>query len=262
MQTITFLNEKGGVGKTTMAVLLASYLAHEGHMTLLIDADSQGHATLSVRAKRRDGLYALIKNGEGVQDVAVPVDPNYYEGDTGTPTLGLIPSSSRTAELAEGINANTLNLKLQEVDNVFDFVIIDTSPSISNLHLSFYLASDYIIYPTECTYMPMQGLFKSLKHLEKARGFFAERNLPVADILGIVPTKFSGRESVQHQNHGYLMGKYEELVLPPIRRLTDFEKSSQMRTPVFLYEPSGNAAKDAIQFVEEVMQRLGVTTNA
>lgn len=262
MHVITFLNEKGGVGKTTLAVLLASYLGTQGYRTLLIDADSQGHATLSVRQKRQDALYALLQQNASVDSVCVPVHPEFYQGDPNDPALWLLPSSGRTAELTKGLNPILLRDKLTSIQSVFDFVIIDTSPSISDLHLSFYVAADYIVYPTECTYMPMQGLFKSLGHLQQAKEHYAQQNVRIADVLGIVPTKFSARESVQNQNYGYLMGKYDKLVMRPVRRLTDFEKASQMRMPIYLYNASGNAARDALQFVNDVLDRLGEKVNA
>lgn len=263
MKTITLLNEKGGVGKTTLSTFLATEFARRGFTTLLVDADSQGHATLAVRAKRANHLHALLTTNTALDKLIVPVHPDYYAGNPEQPTLWLLPGSSRTAELSTGLDARLLAHRLQQVVGIFDLMIIDTSPSISDLHASFYVASDYIIYPTECTYMPMQGLIKSLKHLDTARQQLARQNIPCADILGIIPSKFNGRESVQHQNLGYLRGKYgDDLVFSPVRRLTAWEQASQLRMPVTLHDSRSQAAKDALRLADEVLAKLEVNINA
>lgn len=262
MKVITFLNEKGGVGKTTMSGTLATLLAQRNYRVLTIDADSQGHLTLFLRHKRKDGFYHLLKNNAAFDQTVIPVPPDYYAGNPESPLLWLIPGSSGTAQLDGTLDARLLKHRLAQIEKAFDFVIIDTSPKISDLHISFYLASDYIVYPTECTYMPMQGLFRSLEHLETARAHFAAQNYPVAEVLGILPTKFNGREAVQHENHGYLRGKYEGKLFTPIKRLADWEKASQLRCPINMLGFKSSAADQAAQFVEETLARLEMTSYA
>lgn len=269
MKIITFLNEKGGCGKTTTSVTLATLLAQSGSRVLLVDADSQGHATLSVRVKRRDGLYHLLKNNAPFDQVITAVPLDYYGGDANNPTLWLIPSSEHTAQLAKGLDARLLKSRLVQVTNLFDFAIIDTSPSISDLHLSFYVASDYLIYPTECTFMPMAGLFKSLQHRQDFVNWNEnerQNNRPyveTAPVLGILPTRFNGRKSVQHQNYGLLRGKYGEgAVFSPMRFLTEWEKASARQLPVNLLGYKNDAAFEAQRFVDEVLQKMEAQQNA
>lgn len=259
MKTITFLNEKGGCAKTTMSVALATLLAQQGRKVLLVDADSQGHATLSVKVKRRDGLYHLLMNNAPFDQVLTAVHPAYYGGTDDTPLLWLIPSSENTAQLAKGLDARLLKARLDQVAGLFDYAIIDTSPSISDLHLSFYIASDYLIYPTECTFMPMQGLFKSLSHLDTFRAWAEQQTPPVqvGQVLGILPTRFNGKKSVQHQNYGLLQGKYgTEFIFSPIRFLTEWEKASARQVPVTMLGYSNDAAKEAKVFTGEVLDRI------
>ena len=257
MIVISLLNEKGGVGKTTLATTAAARLASLGYNTLLIDADSQGHATLSLRQKRRDGLYALLMNNASFNAVLQGIPPDYYNGEEETVLLWLLPSSSGTAQLVKDLDPRLLKQRLGEVASIFDLVIIDTSPTISDLHLSFYLASDYIVYPTECTFMSLQGLLRSVQHLERARELYGPKGYPVAEMMGIVPSKFSGRESVHSENYGWLKGKYgNEMVFTPIRRRTDWEKASQMRMPIFVLEPSSKASNEAQRFVDELLSRV------
>lgn len=265
MKVLTFLNEKGGCGKTTSSVSAATLLAQSGYRVLLVDADSQGHATLSVRCKRRDGLYILLKNNAPFDQAVTAVPLDYYGGNKDNPTLWLIPSAENTAQLAKGLDARLLKSRLAQVSNLFDFAIIDTSPSISDLHLSFYLASDYLIYPTECTFMPMQGLFKSLAHRDSVEVWAAGQNPPVktGQILGILPTRFNGRKSVQHQNYGLLLGKYgEDKIFSPMRFLTEWEKASAKQLPVNMLGYKNDAAAEAARFVEELLQRMESQSHA
>lgn len=156
MKVITFLNEKGGVGKTTMSGTLATLLAQSKYRVLAIDGDSQGHLTLFLRQSRQDNVYHLLHNNAPFDQVILPIALDYYTGEIENPLLWLIPGASSTARLDSKLDARLLKHRLSQIEKIFDFVVIDTSPKISGLHLSFYLASDYIIYPTECTYMPMQ----------------------------------------------------------------------------------------------------------
>lgn len=261
MITIAFLQEKGGVGKTTMSATTATILAQRGQRVLLVDADAQGHSTLFVRHGRRDGIYALLNANATWDKVLLPVSHEFYGGVQDSPIFWLLPSSDGTSKLANGLDPRLLKARLGQVAQGFDFCIIDTSPAISDLHLSFYVAADYIIYPTECTYMPLQGLFKSIAHLEQAQAKVGS-NIQLAQMMGILPTKFNGREAVQHQNRGFLMGKYEGKVFSPIRRLADWEKASQLSTMINMLGFKTRAADEAEAFVDEIFERLGAEADA
>lgn len=82
----------------------------------------------------------------------------------------------------------------------------------------------------------------------------------MAEILGILPTRFNGRKSVHYQNLGFLDGHYGESyhTFEPIRQLTDWEKAEAKIEPVFMYNPRGEAAAEALSFVDDVLQQMGV----
>lgn len=268
MKTITLINEKGGQAKTTTAITLAALLAQRGYRVLGIDADSQGHFTLSVRVKRRDGLYHLLKNNAPFDQVWSAVPPAYYGGDADKPPFWIIPSAEATSQLAKGLDARILKSRLNQVSKLFDFAIIDTAPSINDLHLSFYVASDYLIYPTECTFLPMAGLFASLKHRqdfinwndnERAAGRPA---VDIAAVLGILPTRFDGSKSIQHQNYGLLKGKYgEDMVFSPVRFLTAWEKASAKQVPINMLGYKSEAATEAKRMVDEILEKMEIQRN-
>jgi chromosome partitioning protein len=263
MKVITFLQEKGGVGKTTSSTIVAADLSRRGYKVLLIDGDSQGHATLALNLKRSDGMYAFMVDGEAPNNILKAVNPELYglgEKDynlwviTGGGKTRLIPDMMQQKD--SGVAVTTLKKRLEQLATAFDFVVIDTSPSISNLHIAYYVASDWIIAPTECTYLPMEGLFTSIDHLKSMHEQLSPKGIKVASLLGILPTKFYGREIVQYENLGYLKGRYEGLVLPYMRRLSDWEKAAQVGEILFTFAPNGDAMKDAKRVVDDILKRL------
>lgn len=255
MKVITFLNEKGGVGKTTLATAFASILASE-YRVLVIDTDSQGHSTLRLRTKREDGFYCLLGENWSWRDVLRAVPPAFYGGDVDDPRLWLIPGNSGTRKLGNGLNTLLLKRRLAEIEAAFDFVIIDTSPAINDIHTALYAASDYLVFPTECTFLSIQGIINSLDHLEAARRKFTEKGVPCAQPLGVIPNRFNGKKSLHYQNLGWLQGRYgEQLTLfSSIRFLTAWEQAEQMGQPVHLYKRGRTGAKsEALNMADEIL---------
>lgn len=255
MKTISLVCEKGGVAKTTLSTTLAAGLAEAGHRVMLVDADSQGHSTLAMRHERADGLANLLLNNAPFKDVVQRVDPDIHGGNG---FILLLPGSKANAALYEKLtNSLLLRQRLNELQSYLDYVIIDTAPSISKLLTAVYFASDHVVFPTQCEYYSIEGLVRSLDHLERAQSIGIERGVPVGSVAGIAPTMFNGRESVQYQNLGYLQGTYgRDTVLTPVRQRTAWKQANQMKSPVFLYEPRSEAAKEARRFVEEVGARV------
>jgi chromosome partitioning protein len=257
MRIVTFAAEKGGVGKTTLSTNLACGLALRGHRVVLVDADNQAHATISLRMRPAPGLYNLLINNASFEDTLAFV-PNESYGNTGEGQLFLLPSDESTRKVpTEMKNPLIIRDRLFELDDLVDVIIVDTSPSITALHTGLYFASHYILYPTQCEYLSIAGLQRSLEHRAQAERIGKERNLTTASVLGIVPNMFEGRESVQYQNLGWLKGKYgDDLVWPPIRKGTVWKQASQMRQPVFAVDRSSKAALEADRFIEAVEKVL------
>lgn len=257
MKTLALVCEKGGVAKTTLATTIAAGLAAAGSRVLLVDGDSQGHTTLAMRHERADGLANLLLGNAPFRDVVLRVDPSIHAEGSGL--LLLLPGSKGNAKLAETLtNALALRQRLQQLDGLVNYVVIDTAPAISKLLTAVYFAADYVLFPTQCEYYSIEALIRSLEHLESAQKIGAEKGHAVGQFLGIVPTMFNGRESVQYQNLGWLQGSYgRSAVLSPIRQRTAWKQANQMRQPVFLYERKSEAAREAERFIEEVISRLG-----
>lgn len=258
MKVITLLNEKGGVGKTTCASSIAALLATLGYRVCLIDTDTQGHVADRLKLPPEDGFFALLEQRQAWQQVLRPVDTAMYSNEDDEQKLWVVPGFSKT-RLLRNINARYLISRLKEIENSFDFVIVDTSPAIGDIHAALFVASDYIIIPTECTRLPVRAVMSTIAHIKNAQEQ-APDDLRVASILGILPTKFNGRKSVHYQNLGWLDGRYGEIapVFHPMRYLTDWEKAESKRMTIQQFRPRSGAASDLRIIVDEILDRVGV----
>ncbi|MEO8608881.1 MAG: ParA family protein [Chloroflexota bacterium] len=248
---VSFLKNKGGVGCTTNAYNFACWMAREGYSVLLLDGDMQGDCTALCRVafekpEERQGMYNLLVNGAAFDDVWCGVPGEFYGNPRGT--LFLVPSDEASGkDIAQHLSANTVRDRLAEVEGRFDLVIVDTSPSASELHAGLYLASNYVVYPTQCQSEPINAIKRSLANYANYKTYAEAHNDPVAEILGIMPVMFRGRDMLQNQLKGWLEGRYAEWVMPEIRDLTAWQKAAASRLPVFIYDPSSDAAKDAVR---------------
>lgn len=259
MKTITLLNEKGGVGKTTLSTHLAAGLAILGANVLVIDADAQGHASTSLGLDKDGGLYDLLvrETKSSWKSVAVPSPRSVWAGKHDTVgNLYVVQSNKETRSIAENVsNAMVLRRRLQEVQNSFDYVVIDTSPTPSLLHTVILLASDYIIYPTELENLSLDGLRDSLAALvglEQINPRYA--NL----FLGIQPNKFDARLQTHQHGLSILKAQHGTDVWEPINDYTEWTKASYYRQSLFAYAPDGIATAQAWRFVERVKQAMSV----
>lgn len=263
MQTITLLNEKGGVGKTTLAIHIAAGLACRGKRVLLIDGDPQGHATVRMGLKKEPGLYNLLVRDAEWEEVTRIVPPERY----GLPgerlpqgTLWVIPSNVETRNIANSISeADLLALRLDEVAAQVDVCVIDTSPTPSLLHGAFYTATDAILYPTKLTYTSFDGLVESIKRRQAADNSRASRwGLPRIEVMGIIPVEYRANTVEQQDNMNELQKQFNGLVWLPIPQRTIWTESESRALPVFALEPSSGAALDAWELIDRVEEALRV----
>lgn len=239
MKVITFLNEKGGVGKTTLAVTLASGLAIIGAKVLLIDADPQGHAGLSLGFKKVPHLYDLIVRDAMFDDVFTPVEPDKLmipdgEGNTFVNgSLHIVRSNAETGAIVQAVNAGdaegefALYLTLLDLDEDpnwnFDYVIIDTSPTDHSTHTMIYVATDAILYPAEMATLSLDGLAESNKRLGRANRYRRGEGLSPIQNAGIIPNKVRHHTTEHVERHQQVLSAFEGIapVYPPIQLRTD-----------------------------------------
>ena len=154
-RTIVFVNQKGGVGKTTTVINLGAYLARAGRKVLLVDFDPQANLTSGVGgAKKAKGAYEVISGQAAMRDV---IQPTKVEG------LFLAPSSidlsGATVELVDKEGRDHyLRNALAKVKDEYDFVLIDCPPSLGVLTLNGLSAADEVLIPLQCEYFALEGL--------------------------------------------------------------------------------------------------------
>lgn len=241
MKIISFANQKGGVGKTTSAITLASGLAKNGCRTLLIDLDPQGHVAISLGQEKSPGLYRLICLEEPLQKVVVKARPN----------LDILPSDKHTEKVKRQITMTdfretVLSDILQASD--YDAVLIDMAPSLDVLHINGLVASHWVIIPTRLDALAVDGV----KEILLTIGEVLQRGYPIRG-YNILPTFFdrTTRETLaQIQEIARTFGKR---VWPPIPQDTRAREAAAYGKTLWEYSPESTAIKG---FMEN-NQRIG-----
>ncbi len=251
-RVVTFVNQKGGVGKTTTAVSLAAALAKRGQRVLLVDLDPQANATsaLGIDAADRLGIYdALLDEVPAAQCiVAAPdegVDVIPASAGLAGAEVELVPVMARERRLANA---------LQGVRKDYDWLLVDCPPSLGLLTINALTAADHVVIPVQCEYMALEGLSRLMDTLDLVR-----RNLnPPLTILGVVLTMFDSRTRLSQQVVDEVRGHFTqtlETVVPRTVRLSEAPSHGQS---IFRYEPGGRAAAAYDALAGELLARLEV----
>lgn len=262
MKVITLLNEKGGVGKTTLATHMAMGLAARGAKVLLVDGDPQGHATIRCGMRKSAGLYDLLVRDAQWREVVTLVPPEKFgmPGDVlPSGRLWLLPSNVETRNIANSISeASLLAERLEDWGTSIDVVVIDSSPTPSLLHGVFYTATDYVVYPTQLAWTSFDGLVESIKHRMEADKSRASRwALPTIQVLGIVPTMYRSVTNEQRDNLNELQKQFGDIVWQPIPQATIWQEAESRAQPVYQIEPGSDAAGHVWEMCDRVEEVCG-----
>lgn len=257
MKTITLLNEKGGVGKTTLAVHIAAGLAMSGQRVLLIDSDPQAHATKWLGCHELDGLLRLLAHETPWGDLLRLTDSRRWGGAGEAAALYLLPSHNFNRGLPmmlDAMNTFVLAERLRELRKLVDLVVIDTPPTPSLLHTMVYMASNYYLLPTTCEALSLDGLNKSFSHVQEARKTFVMLGLRQPEILGIVPTMYDERTNAHRHYLGLTRKHFGKLVWNPIAMRTIWRDVSGEQKTLFSSAPQHIAATEAQTVVDHVLR--------
>jgi chromosome partitioning protein len=253
-----FLNFKGGTGKTSLSVSYAWRLAELGYSVLIVDLDSQGHATKCLGYEGEDFTHTLL-------DVVVRKAPiTQVIQKSRLPNLEFIPSnlSMSTVDLAlMPMAGREFKLKnaLKEVEAHYDFIIFDAPPSFGLLNLNALMAADTLVVPVLADFLSFHGLkllFETVQSLEEDLGH-------VLDHVFIVPNAFNQTFKLAREALDALKKHYPEyMVKTVVRQCTKFAQASSEGMPIFLYDRESKGAGDVQALITEIQSRLLVRPEA
>jgi chromosome partitioning protein len=247
-----FLNFKGGTGKTSLSTSYAYRMAELGYGVLLVDLDSQGHATKCLGYEGEDFprtlLDVLVRKvpiGEVIQRTPLP-NLDFVPSNLAMSTvdLSLMPMAGREFKLRNA---------LKDVEARYDVIVFDAPPSFGLLNLNALMAADDLFVPVLADFLSFHGLkllFETVQSLEEDLGH-------MLDNVFIVINAFNATFKLAKEAVEALREHYPEYLLPTIvRQCTRFAQASSEGVPVYVADPDSKGAKDIDAVIEEVMVRL------
>ena len=253
---ISVVNQKGGVGKTTTSVNLASYLAQQGSKVLLVDLDPQANATTGIGLIQDEisySIYDLIVGSASLEDV---LTPSPFE------RLHVIPSNKGLAgaevELVSVENREfRLKSLLTPLTGYYDYIVIDCPPSLSLLTVNALACSTKVIVPVQCEYYALEGIANLVGTLNKVKDCLN----PNLEIAGIVLTMYDSRTSLNRQVVQNVRAFFKHLVFETvIPRNIRLSEAPSHGLPIALYNPSSKGAEAYSNLAREVMFRVQETS--
>jgi chromosome partitioning protein len=252
-EIIACANQKGGVGKTTTVVSLASYLALSGQRVLLIDLDPPGNATSGVGLDRStDGqsIYGALVDGQPLEELLRP---------TAIPGLSILPSSRELAgaevELVPMMGREArLAVTLAGTVEDFDYLLIDCPPSLGLLTVNALTAANSVLIPIQCEYYAPEGLSQLMATVDLVRSHLNPR----LHLTGVVLTMFDARTTlsadVSTEVRRHLGDRVFDAVVPRSVRLAEAPSYGR---PIALYSPTSRGAQAYADLAAELLTRDG-----
>jgi chromosome partitioning protein len=243
---ISFANQKGGVAKTTTTLNLAVAFAESGHEVLAVDLDPQGNLTMSqgIDPDKVDAsMYDVLVEHIPIRDVI-------HEREVDIAVASIDLAGAEIAMSMQIGRERSLEKALSAVIDDYDFICIDTPPSLGLLTVNALTASDKVIVPVQCEYLSMRGLVQLQNTLQMIR----ENLNPRVHIEGILPTMLDSRTVHAKEAVEILEENFGELVFRSrIRKAIKFAEAPVRGSSVLKYDPNGNAANYYRELAKEVL---------
>jgi len=245
-QVIAFANQKGGVAKTTTTLNLGVAFKEEGFEVLLVDLDPQGNLTMSQGMdpdQVERSMYDVLVHSMPVEEII-----HRAEVDVAVSSIDLAGAEMALSSMIGRERA--LQKALLPVRNRYDYILIDTPPSLGLLTINALTASDGVIVPVQCEYLSLRGLVQ----LENTLSMIRENLNPVVEIKGILPTMYDSRTLHSREAVEMLKENFGDLVFETrIRKTVRYAEAPVEGSSVLKYDSSGPAAQAYRDLAKEVL---------